>query len=128
LRKIARLPGFRPDSNFGGLAVEALWNETLDVALDFRKFPRQALKNWILNEVASQYPNCSKLLSKESCGGCIENMLHVTNKQYLFVDENGALKEVQLHSFDDLRPFLGVFIILPVSVLSYASLQEFPSL
>jgi hypothetical protein len=55
-------------------------------------------------------------------------MLHVTNKQYLFVDENGALKEVQLHSFDDLRPFLGVFIILPVSVLSYASLQEFPSL
>jgi len=66
-------------------------------------------------------------------------MLHVTNKQYLFVDENGALKEVKLHSFDDFgeigkmsyRPnpsFLGVFIILSVSVFPYASLQEFPSL
>ena len=113
-------------------------------ALDFRQYPRgkfpgQTLKNWILNEVASQYPNCSKLLSKESWGGCVENMLHVTNKQYLFVDENGALKEVKLHSFDDLgeigkmsyRPnpsFLGVFIILSVSVFPYASLQEFPSL
>jgi hypothetical protein len=71
LSKIARLLGFRPESNFGGLAVAALINETLDVALDFRQYPRgkfpwQTLKNWILDEVASQYPNCSKLLSKQA--------------------------------------------------------------
>jgi len=134
--KIDWLPGFLSESNFGELAVEALVNDILYVALDLRLCPRgkwfeDTLKKWISKEVFFQYPSCSRLLSKGSCCSWVENILHVTNKRYLFlfIDENEALKEEKLHSFADLGEideftgrsnpfvlFLGVAIILSVSV------------
>jgi len=107
--KIDWLPGFLSESNFGELAVEALINDILYVALDLRLCPRgkwfeDTLKKWISKEVFFQYPSCSRLLSKGSCCSWVENILHVTNKRYLFlfIDENEALKEEKLHSFADL--------------------------
>ncbi|KAK4524488.1 hypothetical protein GAYE_SCF03G2389 [Galdieria yellowstonensis] len=109
VRHIVSLPGFHAESNFGELAVNALINETLYISLDLRQCPRgkcfeETLEKWITEEVVFQYPNCSELLSKDTCGRFVENILHATNKRYLFlfIDENGALKEEKLRSFDDL--------------------------
>ncbi|KAK4527100.1 hypothetical protein GAYE_SCF34G5022 [Galdieria yellowstonensis] len=109
VRHIVSLPGFHAESNFGELAVNALINETLYISLDLRQCPRgkwfeNTLEKWITEEVVSQYPNCSELLSKDTCGLFVENILHATNKRYLFlfIDENGALKEENLRSFADL--------------------------
>jgi len=105
--KIVCLPGFHSESNFEDLAMEALINGTLYIAVDLRhcprgKFLRKTLERWITKEVVSQYPNCSELLSKDCCGGWPENILHATNKRYLFlfIDESGALKKEKLRSFD----------------------------
>ncbi|KAK4526790.1 hypothetical protein GAYE_SCF28MG4707 [Galdieria yellowstonensis] len=109
VNKIGWLPGVRSGSNVGELAMEALINETLYVSLDLRRCPRgkcfeETLEKWIIKEVACQYPNCSELLSKNSCGGWLENIFHATNKRYLFlfIDENGVLKDDKLRSFADL--------------------------
>jgi len=89
--------------------LEALINETFYVALHLRQYPLEkwfedSLEKWVTKGVVSQYPSCSRLLSKDNCGGWVENILHATNKRYLFLfrDENGALKEEKLRSFADI--------------------------
>jgi hypothetical protein len=80
-------------------SVGALIKETVYVALVLRKWPREkffrdTLKKLTVEEVVSQYSNCSKFLSKDSCRGWIENTPHAMNRRYffLFIDENGVLK------------------------------------